>query len=64
MTLERVTAWDNLLLAWRKAARGKRAKRGVAAFEHQVADRLLALRKRPANYIYRGPCAMEMIAPR
>jgi len=40
---EQVIAWGNLLHAWRKAARGKRGKRGVARFEHQVADRLLAL---------------------
>jgi len=38
-----VAAWDNLLLAWRKAARGKRGGRGAATFEHQLADRLLAL---------------------
>jgi hypothetical protein len=38
-----VTAWDNLWLAYRKAARGKRRKASAAAFEHQGADRLLAL---------------------
>lgn len=43
MTFEQVSAWDNLLLAWRNAARGKRGKRGVAAFEHQAADKLLAI---------------------
>jgi hypothetical protein len=43
VTLEGVTAWENLLLAWHKAARGKRGKPGVAAFEHPMADRLLLL---------------------
>ncbi|MFN0104706.1 MAG: reverse transcriptase domain-containing protein [Bryobacteraceae bacterium] len=38
-----VCRWENLLLAWRNAARGKRGKRGVAAFEHQAADKLLAI---------------------
>ncbi len=52
-------AWENLLLAWRKAARGKRGKPGVAGFEHQVADRLLALQSvlragtwRPGGYVH------------
>ena len=58
-TFEQVTAWENLLLAWRKAARGKRGKPGVARFEHQVADRLLALQSRlrtgtwkPGGYVH------------
>ncbi|MEZ5402179.1 MAG: reverse transcriptase domain-containing protein [Bryobacteraceae bacterium] len=41
MTLAHVAEWENLLLAWRKAARGKRGKPSVAAFEHQAADRLI-----------------------
>lgn len=58
-TLEHVCAWENLQDAWRQAARGKRAKPGVAAFEHQVADRLLDLRERlvagtwqPGGYVH------------
>lgn len=46
-------------MAWRKAAAGKRGKRGVAAFEHQAADKLLALRSalregtwRPGGYVH------------
>jgi hypothetical protein len=46
--LEQVCAWDNLLEAWRRAARGKRGKANVAAFEHQAADRLLHLQSRLA----------------
>jgi retron-type reverse transcriptase len=44
ITFERVCAWDNLLLAWCKASRGKRGAATTAAFEHHLADRLLALR--------------------
>jgi hypothetical protein len=54
-----VSAWENLLLAWRKASRGKRCKPGVADFEHQVADRLLALQSalrtgtwQPGGYVH------------
>jgi RNA-directed DNA polymerase len=52
----RVTAWDNLLSAWRKAARGKRGQANAAAFDHQVADRLLALQDELCSRRYRcGP---------
>lgn len=59
VSLEKVIAWENLLLAWRKAPRGKRGKPGVAGFEHQVADKLLALQSvlragtwRPGGYVH------------
>lgn len=35
--------WENLLLAYRKAAKGKRGHANVAAFEHQLEDQLLLL---------------------
>lgn len=38
-----IIAWPNLLEAYHKAARGKRGHAPAATFEHQVADRLLAL---------------------
>jgi len=38
-----ICAWDNLWLAYRKAARGKRSTHAVAAFEYQVGDRLTEL---------------------
>lgn len=41
----RLCGWENLLAAWRKAARGKRGLAPAAAFEHQLADRLLELRQ-------------------
>jgi retron-type reverse transcriptase len=58
-TFEQVTAWENLLLAWRNAARGKRGKRAVAAFEQQAADHLLSIQSalrdgswRPGPYVH------------
>ena len=54
-----MSAWDNLLLAWQKASRGKRGKPGVATFEHRLADRLLVLQDalrdgtwRPGGYVH------------
>jgi RNA-directed DNA polymerase len=38
-----LTSWENLLLAYRKAAKGKRGKPYVAAFEHRLEDNLLEL---------------------
>ena len=49
----RVIAWDNLLLAYRKAARGKRGRLAAAAFEFQLADRLLALQAELQSGTYR-----------
>ena len=54
----RICSWGNLLAAWRKAAKGKRGLMPAAAFEHQLADRLLELRLalisgryRPGGYV-------------
>lgn len=35
--------WDNLLLAYRRASKGKRGHANVAAFEHRLEDNLLSL---------------------
>jgi len=55
----RICAWDNLFAAWRKAARGKRGGTAAAAFEAELADRLLELqdellaqRYRPGAYVH------------
>ncbi len=45
--------WSNLLVAYRKAAKGKRGKGSAAAFEHQVADRLLELQRELTDFSYR-----------
>jgi hypothetical protein len=41
--LHQVTQWENLLLAFRKAAKGKRGKSGTARMEARFADELLVL---------------------
>ncbi|MEW5989486.1 MAG: reverse transcriptase domain-containing protein, partial [Chloroflexota bacterium] len=38
-----LVAWDNLLLAYRKAAKGKRGQPNVAAFEYRLEDNLIQL---------------------
>lgn len=55
---ERLCAWENLLDAQRKAARGKRGQRAAARFEFALADRLLELKRelesgqyRPGGYV-------------
>jgi hypothetical protein len=44
--------WDNLWLAFRKAAKGKRGHAPAADFEHQVADRLVALQNELTHQTY------------
>ena len=52
----RICAWDNLLAAWRKAARGKRGLGAAAAFEGRLAEHLLELRDDLLDHRYRpGP---------
>jgi RNA-directed DNA polymerase len=54
--LDRVTAWENLLVAFGKAARRKRGREAAATFEHQVADRLLQVQEELRSGTYRhGP---------
>ena len=47
-----ITSWENLLLAYRKAARGKRGRYAAAAFEYKLADNLLALQDELRRGIY------------
>lgn len=50
---DRLTAWDNLLLAYHKASKGKRSHPNVAAFEYRLEDNLWQLQDALAaqNYI-------------
>jgi retron-type reverse transcriptase len=51
-------SWDNLLLAYRKAAKGKRGLSPAAAFEYHLEDNLIALQKELTSRTYRpGPYA-------
>jgi len=49
----RITDWSNLLLAYRKASKGKRGKVASASFEHQLADHLLLLEHELNTQTYR-----------
>jgi RNA-directed DNA polymerase len=40
---DQLTTWDNLLLAYRRASRGKRGRPNVAAFEYRLEDNLYRL---------------------
>ena len=40
---QQLCSWDNLLLAYRKASKGKRGHPNVAAFEYKLEDHLLQL---------------------
>ncbi len=53
MTLyEQIIGWDNLRLAYQKAARGKRGKGPAARFEYRLADNLLELQQELRNKSY------------
>ena len=47
-----LTSWDNLLLAYRRASKGKRSQPGVAAFEYRLEEHLLALQKALRTHTY------------
>jgi RNA-directed DNA polymerase len=58
MVYTQVCSWDNLLLAYRRASKGKRGQPNVAAFEHRLEDNLLELQQelrektyRPGSYV-------------
>lgn len=46
-------SWDNLLLAFRKAAKGKRGQANVAAFEYCLEENLLSLQQELHSFTYR-----------
>jgi len=48
-----ICSWDNLLLAYRKAARGKRGKGPAARFEHRLEDNLVTLQEELEARSYR-----------
>jgi len=53
---EEITAFENLLLAARKAQRGKRFNQATAAFNHHLEEELLRLQEELQSYRYRpGP---------
>lgn len=50
---DELCSWDNLLLAYRRASKGKRGHPNVAAFEHRLEDNLLALQRELIDHTYR-----------
>jgi len=53
---DRIYSWDNLLLAYGRASKGKRSQPNVAAFEHRLEDNLLRLQQELRDKSYRpGP---------
>jgi retron-type reverse transcriptase len=51
-----LVAWDNLYLAYRKAARGKRGHPNVAQFEYRLEENLIQLQEELADETYQpGP---------
>lgn len=55
---EQLCSWNNLLLAYRRASKGKRGRPPVAAFEYRLEDNLLQLQQELVGKTYRpGPYA-------
>ena len=54
MTLyDQIFAWDNLFLAYRKAAQSKRGKGPAARFEYKLEDNLVELEQELRDKSYR-----------
>lgn len=49
----RICSWQNLLLAFRKASKGKRGKAPAVAFEYRLEDNLVNLQTELKNKTYR-----------
>ncbi len=47
-----LTSWENLLLAYHRASKGKRGNPAVAAFEYRLEDNLLELQARLRHHTY------------
>ena len=48
----KLCSWDNLLLAYQKASKGKRGGRNAATFEYHLEDNLIALQNELVNQTY------------
>ncbi|MEW6031220.1 MAG: RNA-dependent DNA polymerase, partial [Chloroflexota bacterium] len=49
---QKLCSWDNLLLAYRKAGKGKRGHPNVAEFEYRLEDNLLQLQRELKEQTY------------
>jgi len=59
LAFRHLCSWENLVLAWRKAARGKRGTASVARFEYRAEEHLAELQRelltgtyRPGAYVH------------
>lgn len=69
----RITAWENLIAAWREARRGKRNRPEVRVFEHDLEANLVNLHEhllrgtwqpgQPRRFMVRDPKWREITAP-
>jgi Reverse transcriptase (RNA-dependent DNA polymerase) len=60
---EQLCSWENLVLAWRKAARGKRGTASVARFEYRAEEQIAELREQLLAGAYRpGPYVHFQVA--
>lgn len=50
---DQVTSWENLWLAYQRAAKGKRGHPNVATFEHRLEDQLLDVQQQLRAHTYR-----------
>jgi len=50
---DQLCTWDNLWLAWRKAAKGKRGRAPAACFEFRLEDNLLSIQEELCDQTYR-----------
>ena len=49
---DQLCSWDNLLIAYQKASKGKRGGSNVALFEHHLEDHLIDLQSELLNHTY------------
>ena len=49
---DQLCSWDNLLLAYQKASKGKRGGSSVALFEHRLEDHLIDIQSELLNHTY------------
>jgi len=60
---EEIRSWENLLLAFRRAGKGKRAHPNAAAFEHRLEDNLLDLRDELSLKTYKPGAYTKLLYP-
>jgi RNA-directed DNA polymerase len=52
-TYEDIISLENLFAAWREFVTGKRKKRDIQEFSHNLSDNIVQLHQEPASFTYR-----------